>query len=93
MKIYQLTGYTTSKDYKLLFELMQKTSVICIIDYDFSDLTEPSRDIAKTAYKDGDYQIGARGISYLWAETKDEFVRYCERQNVEFIPPGAEDLK
>jgi hypothetical protein len=28
-----ITEYSTSRDYELLFELMQKSSIICIVDF------------------------------------------------------------
>lgn len=86
--IHKISGYATSKDYELLFELMQKVSVICIIDYRSSDHTSPSRDISQTLCGDDQYQIEARGIGYLWADNKEEFLKYAEMQNVEFIVPN-----
>jgi hypothetical protein len=77
-----ITNYNTSRDYELLFELMQKSSIVCIVDYNFA------RDVAQTLCKCGDYQICARGIGYLWAENKEEFLKYCEMYNVEFVVPN-----
>lgn len=86
-----ITAYQTSRDYEKLFELMQKSSIICIVDYlglDSSRDAHISRDVAQTLCRKEDYQISARGIGYIWAETKEDFVNQCARYNVEFIAPN-----
>lgn len=77
-----------SDDYEWLVELMQKQSVVCVVDFNFPDSSDhpPSRDIAKTSYDAGSLQVGARGIGYLWAETKEEFIEQCKRRNLKFLP-------
>jgi hypothetical protein len=82
--ITSITNYKTSRDYELLFELMQKSSIICIVDF------QGSRDVAQTLCGDGDYQISARGIGYLWADTREEFLEFCKMINVEFVVPTIE---
>jgi hypothetical protein len=77
-----ITGYTTSQDYELLFELMQKSSIVCVVDF------QGCRDVAQTLCRDGDYQICVRGHGYLWTDDKDEFIRFCSLINVEFVVPN-----
>ena len=84
--IRNVGGYETSRDYKALFDLMTKSSVVCVVDYGSSG---DCRDVAHTLYHDGVYQVSARGISYVYAETIDGFISQCERNNVEFIPPNT----
>jgi hypothetical protein len=74
----KIEGYKTSKDYELLFQLMQKSSIICIID---------ARDIAQAIYSNESYRIFAKATNYVWEENKDHFIRECVKYNVEFIEP------
>ena len=83
--VRNIEGYKTSRDYKELFEMMTKASVVCVVDY---GETGRCRDVAHTLFRDGVYQISARGISYVCAETLEEFIKQCESDNVEFIPPN-----
>jgi hypothetical protein len=53
------------------------------------------RDVAKTSYADyGDgvvaYEIGSRGIGYLWARKPEDFIEKCRRLDVEFFEPPLE---
>lgn len=87
MKIVRnIEGYELSRDYKALFEQMTKSSVVCIVNYGH---TASCRDVAHTLYRDDVYQISARGISYIYAETLEEFIKQCEDDDVEFIPPNT----
>jgi len=77
-------GYSVSRDYAALYEMAQSQSVVCFVDY------HECRDVACTLVRRGDIEIGARGIGYVWATSKGEFVLQCRRLNVEFIPlPNA----
>lgn len=97
MNIREITGYETSRDYKLLVELMKKSSVICIVDYTASNTIIPAlRDIAHTIYyanengSDCWLSIDARGLGYVTAWNEDLFIDRCKDANVEFlIPNGA----
>lgn len=88
----KLSNYQTSKDYEALWQLAQSQSVICIIDY-CTDLISGDkhccRDVAHTAYVPGEkwMRVGARGIGYIEAETKESFCRQCERLQLEWLPP------
>jgi hypothetical protein len=84
----KIEGYKTSKDYELLFQLMQKSSIICMVDY-LNYLGESNKkDIAQTFYSEDNFcRICARGITYVWGENKEHFIRECIKSNVEFIEP------
>ena len=71
--------YHTSKDYPHLWQLLQKTPIICILDF------ETSRDVASTIFYRGLATVSVRGCCYLHAENENEFVAHCERLNLEFI--------
>lgn len=85
MTIYEIANYGGSRDYARLAELAKMHSVICMVDND------GCRDAAKTVYKDyrddGAWEVGARGICYVWAHNKADFVRKCATVNLEFIEP------
>lgn len=87
MNPIEVTGYETSRDYELLFELAKRQSVICIVDYN-----KDCRDVAHTLFIGKMGQISARGISYLHvftdeSDAKEKFVQYCGEINLEFLPP------
>jgi hypothetical protein len=83
----KIEGYKTSKNYELLFQLMQKSSIICIVDF-ISGTEKPPRDIAQTIYSEnGSYGIYARGCFSIYAKSKDHFIKECIKYNVEFIEP------
>jgi hypothetical protein len=79
-------GYDTSRDYDLLVELMQKTGVICFIDYNWSD-GGVTRDVAATVYRNGCFDISCRGTSYAYSFDREMFILCCHKYNVEFIVP------
>jgi hypothetical protein len=78
--------YQTSTDYELLYELAQRESIICIVDYLFDEETV-CRDVAKTNCFDGITVASSRGVTYLDAGSEKEFVSQCRRWNVEWIVP------
>lgn len=82
--IHQISGYETSRDYERLADEMQRRSVVCIVD-SYGDC----RDIAKTIYSESrrgpEWKISCRGTEYLWADTRQQFVRQCAALNVEAI--------
>lgn len=88
--IRNVTEYQLSRDYDLLFELMHKSSIICIVDCDFTK-GDSCRDVAQTLCREGggDYLISCRGTGYVWAEDKEDFVRQCKISNLEFILPNG----
>lgn len=80
--------YRTSRDYRALWDLLQKTPVVCVADWQWCGEPEtPLRDICATHWCDGMAAIGCRGVCYLHATTVEQFVSRCERANVEAILP------
>lgn len=87
--------YQFSRDYELLWELAQRSAVVCFIDYRFrwNDKSEnPCRDVASTMClrEDGmmhHISIGVRGLSYIEADTFGRFAQACEDKNLEFLLP------
>jgi len=74
-------GYNVSRDYDALYDMARSKSVVCFVDY------HECRDVAATIARiGGDVEVSARGISYVWGTSKDDFVMQCRRLNVEFIP-------
>jgi len=85
MVVNSLIGYKTSKDYDALFDTVQKQGVICILDYNRIG----TRDVGHSIFSphSGLIEISARGICYIWAELKSEFIEQCETLNLEWIEP------
>ena len=69
--VREIVGYPMSRDYRLLWSLAQRQSVVCIVDYhggaqrDLSEAPPPMRDIAHTIRnQDGNVSVSARGVGY-----------------------------
>ena len=82
--IRTISGYQTSKDYALLWELARASSIVCVVDYG-----EGLRDVAQTICNGVCTHISARGICYVDGFSAAEFCRNCERANVEFLIPNT----
>ena len=89
--------YNLSKDYKLLYELIQKANVVCFVNYDFRrNGTDFVRDICQCKRrKDNDITFVSRGHEYGgvsdWEiddihSEYDLFENECKSLDVEFIP-------
>lgn len=83
MIVRNITGYQTSRDYALLWELGQKQSVVCIVDY-----YEDCRDVRQTIWNGRYMQVSSRGNGYVDGDTAEEFAKWCQRSNVEFLIPN-----
>lgn len=88
--------YNTSKDYSLLYDLIQKMSnedfVIGMINYK-SYNGKPCRDVCKFR-KNGNYVLASsRGMFYFELDkeeqTRENFIAACEFSEVEWLPPVA----
>lgn len=88
--------YKLSKDYKLLYELIQKENVVCFVNYDFRrNNTDFVRDICQCKKKATEIVFVSRGHEYGsisdWNIDEkhselDLFVQECQSLNVEFVP-------
>ena len=87
---FELSSYSTSKDYQRLADLARQSSVICIVDYKIGGF-ETIRDIARTHYSQSNgreiFQICALGTGYVYAFGVEEFIELCGFSDVEFIEP------
>jgi hypothetical protein len=87
--IFAITGYPTSQDYELLAFLMQRQSLLCIVDYHAGDTS--CRDVGKTLWSPdgatGVWQLSARGIGYIYAFSRQQFIAECAKAHVEFLIP------
>jgi hypothetical protein len=93
--IRDIYGYDTCVNYRLLWKIAQKQSVICIVDYAFDRKEFPTdpiyRDVAHTIKRsDGELAICCRGVEYITANSFIQFNKQCAFLNVEFIPPKYE---
>ncbi|WP_043616361.1 hypothetical protein [Chromobacterium violaceum] len=94
----QVAGYSCSQDYRLLAELMRKSSIICLVDYRGRlGGRVLARDVARTFYSlhrgAEVFQVSGRGISFVYDFSEDEFIKNCEALNVGFIIPDKETDK
>lgn len=88
--IFEISGYQTSRDYERLADEMHRRSVICLVDY-----SPDCRDVAHTIWSEskdgqGTWQIGARGIGYVHAFNRADFIAKCARYNVEALMPDRD---
>jgi len=75
-------NYPLSKDYEKLYDICinNKAIIVCFID------CYKTRDICKNLISEnGRINIGARGISYIYAINKDDFIEQCIDRNLGFI--------
>ena len=80
--------YETSRDYQALWDLLQKTPVVCIVDWvPPLERDIACRDICATIWHAGVATIGCRGVCYVWAESLEQFEQQCQKANVEAILP------
>jgi len=80
--------YLLSRDYEKLWEFSRKGSVICYANYDWG-FGQVDRDVARTKVFDSVTQISARGIGYVYATSKEDFLAQCETFNIEWVLPSA----
>jgi hypothetical protein len=85
--IRDIKGYPTSRDYAKLWELAQKQSVVCVVDFG-----KDCRDVAQTITNACYTHVSARGICYTDGDTVEKFTAGCARVNLEWLVPD-EDLK
>ena len=82
--IHVIDGYPTSTDYTKLYDLAQEQSIICLAPYrGFEGCIDVARTIVTLPF----LSISARGISYVHADNKDDFIEQCVKAKVRFIIP------
>ena len=88
--ILPLANYSTSRDYRRLWELAHDHSIVCVVDYE-PELHDIYRDIATTTYfpewSPDVMQVCSRGIGHIWAQSIEEFIEGCEDCNLEWLQP------
>ena len=88
--IVPLANYSTSRDYRRLWELAHDHSIVCVVDC-LPGVPETCRGIAWTIYsKEWNpevMQVNAIGIYPVWAESIEQFIAQCERCNLEWLQP------
>lgn len=84
--VRDISGYETSRDYAKLWELAQRQSVVCVVDF-FGGLDTPCRDIAQTIRNPHEVHVSVRGRTYAFGQDAEEFAESCERVNLEWIVP------
>lgn len=79
--------YNRSRDYKLLVELVKEQNIACEVSY--GKCLRTTAWVKKSPYS-GELAIRAYGVSYITANTDDEFMHKCWEANVEFIIPNMD---
>ena len=97
--IVPLANYSTSRDYRRLWELAHDHMIVCVVDYEpvihdiYRDIATTSyfRDIATTRYfkewSPGMMLVISRGVNHVLAESIEEFIAQCERCNLLWLQP------
>lgn len=88
--VFKISGYETTRDYERLADVMQRQSVICLVDYG-----KDCRDVAHTLWSPsgdgaGVWQLSARGIGYVYGFSRADFIAQCARANVDALMPTGE---
>jgi len=82
MLVREITGYQTSRDYALLWELGQTQSVVCTAKYG-----EDCRDVCQTIWDGKWMRVSARGTGYADGDSLEDFKKWCARAELEFLIP------
>lgn len=85
----RIIGYPTSKDYKLLWQLMQKQSVICFMVVQCG--TYIRKEMYQTLYDPSPKLDGFWiGQGLIYAKDEKSLIKQCKRAGLEFIVPTKE---
>ena len=88
--IVPFANYSTSCDYRRLWELAHDHSIVCVVDYILSYF-ETYQVIAATGYSKGRnpdvVQVSSRGKYHVWAESIEQFIAQCEHCNLLRLQP------
>jgi hypothetical protein len=85
-RIRDIKDYPVSTNYEELWKLAHKQGVICIVDYEKINCGF-IRDVCSTNFGQDSYEVAARGIAYISAETKEEFFEQCKKRFLVWILP------
>ena len=80
--IAPLANYSTSRDYRRLWELAHDHSIVCFVDC-LPGVPEAYRDIATTSTM----LVISRGVNHVLAKSIEEFIAQCEDCNLEWLHP------
>lgn len=84
--------YITSNDYSLLWDMMREHVIVCLVNYDEPFNGYQIRDVCQTPLRFSEssfVDISCRGYAYISARDKDDFIRQCEKKNLEFFMPDT----
>ena len=88
--ILHLANYSTSRDYRRLWELAHDHSIVCFVDC-LPGIPETYRDVATTRHSKewnpDAVKVSSRGFGRIWAESIEQFIEGCEHYNLEWLPP------
>ena len=88
--IAPLANYSTSRDYRRLWELAHDHSIVCVVDC-LPGVSETCRDVGTTKYptelSPDVMQVCSSGTGRIWAESFEEFIEGCYHYNLEWLQP------
>ena len=88
--IVPLANYSTSRDYRRLWELAHDHSIVCVVDC-LPGNPETYRDVATTRHsKEWNpdvIPVYSRGICHVWAKSIEQFIAQCKHCNLEWLQP------
>ena len=88
--IVPLANYSTSRDYRRLWELAHDHSIVCVV-HCLPGVPKTYRNVATTRYSTNlspdVMQVCSRGIGHIWAESIEQFIAQCEHCNLEWLQP------
>ena len=99
--IRTVKGYATSTDYRKLWELAQRQSVVCLVQHQVqyrwatgqNSVGGNLMDVAQTIAMPDDsgkvwcIDISCRGSNYVQGFGIDDFAEQCQRANVQWLVP------
>ena len=82
--ILPLANYSTSRDYRRLWELAHDHSIVCVIYGIYRDIATTR---CSTEWSPDVIQVCSRGLGHIWAKSIEDFIAQCEDCNLEWLQP------
>jgi hypothetical protein len=82
-----IAGYTTSKDYTRLAELMKTREIVCIIDGVYTSVAYARKD----SHGSDVFLASAAGNLFIHTDSPEDFASSCKNYSLEWIVP--DDLR
>lgn len=82
--------YPLSKDYKRLWQELQRESIVCFADWRPAyETSRVIRDVCQTKWDGKTASACCRGVTYAWADNEADFLASCQEAGIEAVFPSV----